>query len=163
MENELKHHGIIGMKWGIRRTPAQLGKGKGSANTDEKEKKIAKTDKKAEGEKTKQSIFKKKEKPVEKKTVDELTDDELKAKINRLDLEKRYKDLSAAVNPPKSTRGKDFTMRVLEKIGENTFVNIGTQAANKALGTLINKAFGVESSDTVNRIVNPNKGQSDKK
>lgn len=136
MDNStLKHYGILGMKWGVRRSPAQLGKGKKKSATSEDIK-------------------------PKKKTIKDMSDDELQARIKRLDMEKRYKDLSKSV---KSTKGKDFTLRVLEKIGENTLVNIGTQVSNKALGEAINKAFGVDSSDTVKRIVNPNKGQSDKK
>ena len=144
--NELTHHGILGMKWGVRRSEAQLARARGGKASKASAKALSKstTDPK-------------------KRKVSDLSDDELKQKINRLDLENRYKELSKKVNPPKSTRGKDFTLRVLEKIGENTLVNLGTQAANKGLGELINKAFGVDSKDTVNRIVNPQKGQSDKK
>lgn len=109
-----------------------------------------------------------KEKPTKtpqpkKKKLSDLTNDELKAKIERISLETRYKELAKITNPPKSTKGKDFVVDVLTSIGKNTLTNIGTQAANKLLGVSINKAFGVDSYDTNKRIVNPNKGQSDKK
>lgn len=104
-----------------------------------------------------------KKKNVTYKKLSELTNEELQTKIDRMALEKRYRDLAKEVNPPKSTRGRDFVLRVVEKIGENTIVNLGTQAINHGVGVAINNAFGVKSNDTQNRIVNPQKGQSDKK
>ncbi len=158
MENNyLEHHGVLGMKWGVRKSRPSSGRTSSAKRASSftfgrtKTKNKAKTRTNSEETKPK------------KKSIKDMSDDELKTQINRLELEKRYRDLSKVVNPQPSKKGKDFTMRVLEKIGENTLTNIGTQAANKALGTAINKAFKVDSNDTVNRIVNPNKGQSDKK
>lgn len=98
-----------------------------------------------------------------KRTLSDLSDDELRQRISRLELEKRYKDLEKADAKPKSTRGRDFCVNVLETIGKNTLTNIGTQAANHVLGEAINKLAGVSSDDKAHRVVNPQKGQEDKK
>lgn len=142
--NELYHHGVLGMRWGVRKSrpssSTSSGKNKTSASDNSK-----------------------KETTSKKKSTGSLSDDELRAKINRLTLEKQYKELSNTVHPQKSKRGKEFAIRVIEKIGENALVNIGSQAATKGLGLLVNKIAGTDPYDPQIRFVNPNKGQTDKK
>lgn len=142
--NELMHHGIRGMRWGVRRTPEQLGRVSGSSK-----KKTIGRDK---VEKTKKST---KSSDVTKKTFKEMTDAELREKIARLELEKRYKDLSKS-DPKPNSKGKAFIMDVLEKSGKN----IATQLTTYAMGKAVNATFKDIFNDPA--VVNPKKGQKDK-
>lgn len=150
--NSLMHYGVKGMKWYVRRSPEQLARAAGRP--------IPKSGSKAKPA-TKKAAGK--PAPAAKKTLSDLSDDELKSKIARLQLEKQYKELAKPAEAAKTSRGKAFCLDVLENIGKNTLTNLGTQAANHLIGEAINKIAGVDSNDPVHRVVNPQKGQSDKK
>lgn len=173
--NELYHHGIKGMKWGVRRTPAQLGrkptsKRKSSSSFDKlkakhKAKKVAKA--KAEAEAKKRADAEREAREAARKPVKKMSDAELKDRINRLEMEKRYKQL---MNETDSVaRGKNFALRVLEKSGEN----IATQTTTYIMGQSVNKiaeAIGTTTDDEGQKVVkeafkaiiNPKKGQKEK-
>lgn len=149
MENTLVHYGILGMKWGVRRTPEQLARARGKTPAQKKTVSVQKKAATKPAAKTSSNSG--------KKTSSELTNDELKEKIARLELEKRYKELAkSTMPPPKSSKGKDFVMRVIEKSGEN----IATQLTTYVMGSAVNKLLGDTFNDPA--IVNPKKGQKDK-
>lgn len=146
---ELYHYGVLGMKWGVRRYQNKDG------SLTAKGKKRYSSDSSNDGQKENT-------KP-KKKSISEMSDEELSKAIKRLEIEKRYRDLTKESRQSEISKGRAFANRVIEKIGENTLTNLGTQAANHVIGNAINSVFNVSSSDAANRIVNPQKGQTDKK
>ena len=96
------------------------------------------------------------ENPKVKKRIKDMSDEELQAKIDRLALEKRYRDLMNEKNPPQSKEGKEFVKSVLKKSGENLL----PQAINLLGATVANKVFLKTDRDPSEKFYSNNKKKS---
>lgn len=140
----LCHHGIKGMKWGVRRTPAQLGhrirKKKNAAQKlveDAWKKHKAKS---AEKKANKEAV--KKAEAVKKKSLSELTDEELKRRIERGRLEREALTLERDISnlsPKKTNEGK----AIFKKFLDNSIVPAATEVGKKYLSKLLEDKLGV--------------------
>lgn len=166
VDQELRHWGIRGMKWGVRRyqnkdgslTPAgkkrydkEMAKAKEEAKVlKSRQRTQAKIDKlnalKKSNEDLKNELDGKTAKPQKAKkssgkSVKEMSNEELKAVIDRLDLEKRYKDL----NPEQTSKGKSFVNRIIDKVIAPSAEEIGKQLVKSAITKVSNSVIKDES------------------
>ena len=136
--NELTHHGIKGQKWGVRRFQNRDGTltllGRRRKNTS-----------------SSRNVKEKKNENESKKTVKDLSDEELRARINRLQLEKQYNEAIKNLSTRQISKGR----KMVEDMMERAVKNIGEQYATYLVGTALNKINGKE-------VVNPKKGQKEK-
>lgn len=147
MENiELQHHGIKGMRWGVRRSKAMLDRLSGRSSRGDND-----SDGSDKSESSKPKA----------KSVKDMSDDELNSAINRLQLEKRYMDLmrDTSPQPPKQNnqnnnqqhqqnqkkekkaldKGKEFVGDVLMTSGKNLAVQAINYYGAKKLNEMINE------------------------
>lgn len=143
MDNELYHHGVKGMKWGVRKTPVISSSGatrKRKSNT--------------------LSLFKKttrnasvsKSSPAQTKSVKDMSDDELRRKIERVRLEQQYQQL----NPPTVSRGQKIAKRVMDHVIVPAAEEAGKQIVKSMLTNSANKALGINTNNGNNNNNNNN-------
>lgn len=188
---ELYHHGVKGQRWGIRRYQNKDGsltaygkkryakelakleaEKKRIRQQEQTAKKIKKLDdmrkdlderKKALNPDDAPESAKRQKAPSvpKKRKLSELSNEEIQAKIDRMNLENKYKELAQAqidaVSKKEVSKGRKFTEEVLEKAGKN----IATQAAAWAMGTGVNKL--IEATIGEKNAVDPKNIQKQKK
>lgn len=136
MDNrELYHYGVLGMKWGVRRTAAQLGHQIKTRRVAKKRKQSLEKARKTKAENKKAAEERQKLLAKGKIKTKDMTPEELQARINRLELEKKYKDLQKSTI--ESTRGRKFIDKFLdastEKLADNVTADLLAQTV-KSLG-----------------------------
>lgn len=145
MSDLLCHFGIKGMKWGIRRF-----QNKNGSLTAAGKKRYQKGEQ-ASDEKTPPSSS-----ASRSKSISELSDTELRTRINRLNLEKQYRQLlseGASSNTKQVREGKSFANEIKDRAVKNVFLpaaeEIGRQVVRSTLAEFTNKAFKFEGDKMV--------------
>lgn len=150
MNDTIYHFGIKGMKWGRRRFQNKDGSLTPAGKQRYKEES---SDSDSSTAKPPTMTIKRPGSSSSKKKVSEMTDDELRSRINRLNMEKQYaqltKELSGeSASTPKQDKGKSFVRELSSRAVSNVLIpageEIGRQLVRSYLAKNGNKAFNLK-------------------
>lgn len=136
MEYELYHWGIKGMKWGVRRF-----QNKDGSLTPAGRKRYS------DGSDGTSGQSKTANKP---KSVKDMSDDELRTKVNRLTLEKNALDLErqvSSLSPQKVAKGQGFVQKIGKEVIGPALLSAGRTQLTNFLNDRLSKALGLNSKD----------------
>lgn len=123
-DKELAHYGVLGMKWGVRKARgSKAGKSTPSASSDRVDSKPK------EQTSSRSNSFR--DRPGNRR----MSDNELRSRINRLNMEKQYKDLTAS--PP---RAKNFMSQLMADSGKRAARTLANKAVDAGLSVLLSSA-----------------------
>lgn len=125
-QNQLSHHGIKGQKWGVRRFQLKNGK-----LTSAGKKRYAEGD----DEQKKKEETKPKVKPIS-----EMSDEELRAKINRIELERKYQSyMTDPEQQQKVSAGSKYVKEIAKKVLLDPMVDTAGKATKDYLTKQVDK------------------------
>lgn len=142
--SELTHHGIKGMRWGVRRTPAQLARANGGSSG----KGPAAAPKKVIGEGDKTHY-----KPKVK--AEELSDKELKNRIQRIENERKYNQLTAK----QKSAGRKFVEDILINSSKQALTSFATKQMTNLISSMFDEKMSGGSGSKQNKTNNTNFNQ----
>lgn len=134
LDDILEHYGIKGMKWGVRRTDAQLARARGKKFKETPKNMQSKDAKKAKSVKEK----------VKTQGIDALSNDELQELTRRINLESNYNRLSEPTKKKGKSKVKQIQKAAATVQAAKTFAK---SPAGQAIAAAITASVVTDFSD----------------